>query len=412
MMKKMRRRFIAAAMLAFIAVMALLLVGVNGWNYSVTVHRLDGDLLRLSQFQRDVGERKGQPIPPFPKFGRGPSKEAPYMTRYFSVRLDAQGSLLEANRDYISSISEDMALQYARAVVQKDGQFGFLGEYRYFAEREEDAVSVFFLNAAIERQSVKTLFFVSCLVGAISLTLVFLLVYLFSGRAILPFAENMEKQKQFITDASHELKTPLTSISTSADVLAMDDAENEWVQNIKKQTDRLSKLVFRLVTLSRLDEECLAPKKERLSFSEVVWEALEPFLSVAKADGRSFSYDVEEGLELDGDRALLLQVASILLDNAFRYAALDGQIRLEAYKKRRRAVLMVQNSCELDAKADLDRLFERFYRLDQSRASLTGGAGSGLSIAKAAVEAHGGRIAAESEDGTKICFRAEFFTKY
>ena len=133
---------------------------------------------------------------------------------------------------------------------------------------------------------------------------------------------------------------------------------------------------------------------------------------MAKADGRSFSYDVEEGLELDGDRALLLQVASILLDNAFRYAALDGQIRLEAYKKRRRAVLMVQNSCELDAKADLDKLFERFYRLDQSRASLTGGAGIGLSIAKAAVEAHGGRIAAESEDGTKICFRAEFFTKY
>ena len=251
----------------------------------------------------------------------------------------------------------------------------------------------------------KTLFNVSLIVAAASLLAGFALVAAFSKKAIAPYVRNMQLQKEFITDAGHELKTPLTSISTSADVLKMENGDNEWVDNIQKQTVRMSKLVKNLVMLSRLDEGMPLPDKSDFSLSDAAWEAAEPFEMRAKAQGKSYSQSIAPDLDMTGDMAAVQQLISILLDNAFKYSDDGGEIRLSVYAQHKNKVIEVYNTCPPDSLGDIDRFFDRFYRADKSR-TYDGGTGIGLAIARAVVQALGGSINAETADGKSIVFRA------
>ena len=179
--------------------------------------------------------------------------------------------------------------------------------------------------------------------GAGSLVLVFLLVLFFSRYAILPFAENIERQKRFITDAGHELKTPIASIAASADAAAMEHEGDRWIENIQKQTVRLGRLVNDLVALSRLDEEAPFPEKEDFSLSDAAWEAAEPFAALAQARGKRYAQRIEDDLVLHGDRDSVRQLISILLDNAVRHSDEGGDIRMEVCRKRGRACIQVEN---------------------------------------------------------------------
>ncbi len=412
MLQKMKWRFIIAAMSAFSAVMVLLIAGINYWNYSVTTKRLDSNLQQMlnERFFEMALEPppKEKPDAPPMDFRNVPSKESRYMMRYFSVYLDENGSVFQISREFVSSISEEDAAEYAREVWKKSQKIGFFGEYRYIKGQSEHGSRIIFLNAANEQQFLKTLLLVSCLVGMISLGIVFLLVYLFSGRAARPYIYNMEKQKQFITDASHELKTPIASVSASADVLAMEYEDNEWVKNIQKQTVRLSRLVGDLVILSRLDEANLLPNQSRFSFSDLVWEMAEAFLSRMQACGKEFVYHIEDDVFFYGDEMLIHRMVSILLDNAVKYSSPGGYVQLDFYRRHHNIVLEILNTCDIDPESDMNRLFERFYRPDQSRNSDTGGTGIGLSIAEAAVKAHKGKISVKCEKGEKICFKVVF----
>ena len=173
------------------------------------------------------------------------------------------------------------------------------------------------------------------------LLLVFALVVLFSGRAIAPYLRNLAAQKQFITNASHELKTPLTAISTSADVLAMESGENEWVQNIQSQSGRLSRRISSLVTLCRLDEENPFPERTEFSLSDAVWEIAEPFSSLAAAKGKEYTQYIEDGITITGGRTAIGRLVSILLDNAIKYSADCGVIRLHVCRSGKRAEIEV-----------------------------------------------------------------------
>ena len=227
---------------------------------------------------------------------------------------------------------------------------------------------------------------------------------LLARRAVKPYMRNLEMQKQFVTNAGHELKTPLTAISASADVLAMELEDDEWVRNIRTQSARLSKLVADLVTLSRLDEENPLPEKARFSLSDALWEAADSFAPLIRAAGKGYSQSIEDGLSLNGDRAAVQQTASILLDNALKYTPEGGGISLRAFRSGRRNIIEVSNTCEGLDETELERLFDRFYRADKARSGAVKGSGIGLSIAKAAVEAQGGRIRAERR-GDGLCFR-------
>ena len=402
MLSKMRRRFIASAMAAMGAVTLVLLVAVNLWNYTITTDRLDDTIDALMTTGQEP--YSGSSSFTLPDIFGSDSPETKYMTRYFAVVYDSDGDALRVLSDYIATVSAQQALYYASDALSTGHMQGYYGDYRYCVKSGAAASAVIFLNASPEQQSMKTLLTVSLMVAAASLLLGFALVAAFSKKAIAPYVRNMELQKQFITDAGHELKTPLTSISTSADVLKMENGDNEWVDNIQKQTVRMSKLVKNLVTLSRLDEGVPLPDMTEFSLSDAAWEAAEPFTMRAKAQGKSFSQSISPGLAMKGDMAAVQQLISILLDNAFKYSDENGEIRLSLYPQHKNNIIEVYNTCPPDSLGDIDRFFDRFYRADSSR-KYDGGTGIGLAIAKATAQALGGSINAETADGRSIVFK-------
>ena len=217
--------------------------------------------------------------------------------------------------------------------------------------------------------------------------------------------QNIENQKRFITDASHELKTPITSIAASTDILELECGESEWTRNIHAQTRRMSKLVGELVALSRLDEAGAVLNREKFSLTEAAWEIVETVQPQAKAAGRSMSVDIQDDLVYTGDKAQIQKMMSVLLDNAVRYSDENGKIEFSVYREKK-IYIHVKNSCRFTSPPDLDRLFDRFYRPDASRNSQTGGTGIGLSLAKAVAEKHGGSITAKCPDEDTILFEA------
>lgn len=404
MLKKMRRRFISAAMAAFGTVMLLLAAGINLANYWRVTSVQDDIAASLMGYELRDPKRPGAEFPPIAQMpGGGP--EAEFTTRFFSVRCDMAGNIQVISRDHIHSVDEETAREYTAAVLERNRGKGYYKDYRYRVSRDGRGIMVLFLNASHSLQSVRTLLLISLVTGVSSLGVVFGLVVFLSGYAVRPYEKNIRLQKQFITDAGHELKTPITSIATSADIAAMEHEGDEWIANIQKQTVRLSRLVADLVALSRLDEEVPFPEKSVFSLSEAVWETAEPFGVLAAAAGKRFHQNVEEGVMLRGDRSAVQRMLNILLDNAVRYSRDGGEIRLDVYRRRGRVHIEVFNTCSIPHGADLSRLFDRFYRLDASRASHTGGTGIGLSMAKAIAETHGGKIQAEGREGKTICFK-------
>lgn len=403
MLKEMRWRFIGSAMAAITAVVAVLLFVLNIGNYRNITRQQDEALDRLLEIESmDAPFSDGRGAPPFDDWMHF-SPEVQYSLRFFSVHCTPDGAIQKINQDYVASVSETDAESYAHAALSSGKMRGYESGYRYLVDTRKEETVVLFLNSERELQTIRSLLFITLAVAGGSLLLVFALVVLFSKRAIAPYLRNLAAQKQFITNASHELKTPLTAISTSADILAMENGENEWVKNIQSQSGRLSKLISSLVTLCRLDEENPLPERTEFSLSDAVWEVAEPFSSLAVAKCKAYTQYIEDGITITGDRTAIGQLVSILLDNAVKYSAAHGVIRLHVCRSGKRAEIEVYNTLPSAGKLDCKRLFERFYRPDASRNANTGGSGVGLSIAKATAEAHGGTIRAR-QNGKEITF--------
>ena len=407
MLKKMRRRFIWAAMTAFFFVMFLLAVIINMGNYYVTVVRQDSILQGIYRYEQEMGAEV-QEEPRFPVF-EYPGTQQPefeYTTRFFIVHCDSEGNVSKISKDCIASVTEETAEEFAGIILKKGRKSGYFGHYRYRIFQEGEECILIFLSSDAEIQFMKNLFVISAVVVAVSLLIIFLLIFILSKRAILPYVRNLERQRQFITDAGHELKTPLTSISTSTDVLVMLHGEDEWTKNIQKQTGRLTKLVSNLIMLSRLDEEMPFPEKEEFSLSEAAWESAQPFAALADVQGKKYVQNIGEDIKMYGDRASVQQMISILLDNAVKYSDDNGEIHFDVCERHGKSIIEVFNTCDkIENMAEIGHVFDRFYRLDASRSRNTGGTGIGLSIAQAVAEAHGGSIRVESQDGRSLRFR-------
>lgn len=423
MLKRMRYRVIIAAMAAFLAVILMVAVLVNLINYRVVTKSLDETISAIYEFEAGNPPmpgpemNNGQPgtganppgpgaqAPPDGPFRGSPDAEAGYMTRFFIARLDGEGNVMSTSLDFVASVDASGAKQLAEQVYSGKKDRGYIKEFRFAKEELRDTTVIIFLNSMRELRFMHTLRSLTIAVSVVSLLLVFVLVVLFSNRAIRPIANNISRQKQFITDASHELKTPLTSISTSLDVLSMEHEDDEWIDNIRKQTGRMSKLVSELVQLSRLDEDNPLPDKELFSLSSAAWETAEIFEAQAKASEKKFSVNIKDDVNLYGDKAAIHQMLSVLLDNAIRYSDANADIRFSVYKKKNKTVIEVFNTCDLNPVPDTEKLFDRFYRPDASRSTQTGGNGVGLAIAKAAAEAHGGTISAYCPDGKTMTIK-------
>ena len=403
MIKKLRIKLILASMFSIIIVLCIIMSTICFLNYRQMAADADSNLAILAEnggnFPMSWGYQEKDP-PPGGGGGRerGFSPELPYELRYFSVSLDSEGHPITVNTGKIAAVNGSEAVEYARRVWEKAGSRGFEDDYRYFVHSSGSETEIFFLDCGRSLDTLRKFVITGIAVSLASLLVILLLLSFLSGRIVKPFSESYEKQRRFITDAGHELKTPLTIIDADAQILEMDFGENEWLQDIQQQTKRLADLTHDLILLSRMEED--RPQAQPIEFplSDVVEETAQAFQALAKTQGKSLTCSAQKMISMYGDEKAVRRLITILLDNAVKYTEPDGIISLTLERQRNTVRLSVYNTTSFISRDHLEHLFERFYRTDQSRNSQTGGYGLGLSIAAAIVKVHKGKISASTED--------------
>ena len=419
MIGRLRNRFIRIATLSVAAVMLLLTVILNAANFISTdadlrdtltlIYENEGTIPTAAHAPADDGNAPPtKPSDAPPGGGRGGpfTVETPYSTRYFVLRYRDDGTLTMADLSKIAAVSEEDTGEYLAAAVSHGAGYGYYGQYRFFAARTgSDRNIAIFLDSYQSLRALKLVLVWSLAADAACILLVLLLVVLLSRRAIDPVVRSAERQKQFITDASHELKTPITVITTSLKVLEMDVGKQKWIDKALGQTEKLTGLVNSLVTLSRMDEEQSPLHMEEFAISAALGETVGSFREFALTKGHALNAQIAPGLRYRGDEYAVRQLVSILLDNAVKYALPDTPISVSLEKGRRGVILRTSNRCSDAQSIDTAKLFDRFYRADPSR-STQGGFGIGLSIARAIAEGHKGSISARCS-GDTITFTAE-----
>lgn len=272
-----------------------------------------------------------------------------------------------------------------------------MDDYRYMRRAEGENIRLVFLDCGRMLTGFRQMIFNSLWITLAVISCVILLLTFLSSRIARPVAQSYEKQKRFITDAGHELKTPITIIQTDAELLSMEIDSNEWLRDIQAQAGRLSSLTSDLIYLARMEEDQQLPMIA-FPLSDVVEETAASFETAAKAHGQTLLQEIQASIECVGNEKAIRQLVSVLLDNAIRYAPMGSHIRLGLGTSARQIRLAIQNPAPNLTPENLENLFERFYRADTSRNSQDGGHGIGLSVAKAIAGAHGGKISATLKD--------------
>lgn len=418
--RRLRRKFILVAMGAVTVVLTLIIAGINIVNYSHVCKMADArlDYILAGKDGIDWGdESKAEPANGKDagdsqagvriRHFEGMTAESPFDTRYFTVTIDA-GQVADVNTARIAAVGAKRAASIAARLHAKGWTSGFSGNYRYTTDVQDDEITYVFVDCSRELASFHSFLSASVAISCIGWLAVLAIVAGASGAVIRPMVESYSKQKRFITDASHEIKTPLAVIDAANEVQEIESGESEWTQSIHEQVARLTALTERLVFLARMDEGSAGFTMASIDLSEAVDKAAAPFESVAVSRGKRLSMSVATGVRAHADAAAVTQVVELLLDNATRYASEGSVIELSLRAVSRgagkgSAELVVSNAVDELPEGDLDRLFDRFYRADVSRSSKTGGPGVGLSVVRAIAEAHGGS-ASVCGHGNQITF--------
>ena len=252
MIKKLQWEFILLSMSALLFVLVVIIAGINIVNYNAVTQEAD---IILSLMTEDKDEFSMEPDKLGDRLPSGMSPEVPYESRYFSVVLDKYtGQVLFVETNRIIVVDTQAAITYAETALQKSKTTGFIQNFRYKIEETENFTRIIFLDCGRKLDAYYSFLYASISISLVGYLIVFAFIVFFSNRIIRPISESYEKQKRFITDASHEIKTPLTIIHADADVLEMELGENEWLNDIKKQASQLTELTNDLVFLSRMEE--------------------------------------------------------------------------------------------------------------------------------------------------------------
>lgn len=435
MVKQLQKKFIISAMLAVTILLIVLIGGINVFNYLTT----SGDNDRLMEMlcysfeastmwnadttdnnqppqsingtqqntadtsgnQNDTGfppQDNGTKPPDDKKnngFGRH-DKNAVESARYAAVAIDKTGNIIRTDVTHISSLTEDEVTAITEALkntASGTGTYsGFL--YRISETKRAEGKVIILLDNGMQISSFFTVLFISVGAGIFGWLMMLLLVILLSRKTIAPVARSIEKQKQFVTNAGHEIKTPLAIILANTDAMELHNGENKWSKNIRAQTLRLSGLMQNLLMLAKMDENSTKLPMCEFDISTAAEDTVGAFIEPAALKGIMIEQNIKKGIRLNGNRDSIVQLMTVLLDNAVKYTESGGVIRAELYGNEKNITLSIANTCEpIDHP---EKLFDRFYRGDSARTQKNGGYGIGLSVAQAIAELHKGSITAEN----------------
>lgn len=408
MIKKLRRKFILVTMIAVFFVLFIIMFSVNAVNFGKVTSYADNVLNVLyendgvfplpdNQLKEDLTkngitpDEKNEPKQP-PK--NGMNEETPYETRYFTVRFESDGSV-KTDVKNIAAISSEEAISLSENIIASGKKSGYFGIYRYLCD--DEGTFVLFVDCSRQLETANDFLSASLIISAIGLSGVFVLSLILSNAAVKPVAESYEKQKRFVTDAGHELKTPLTVISASNELTEITSGETEATKNIAKQVAKMTAMVKNLTALAKLDETERLSEKTVFSLTDALTDLSDTFKTAIERGERTYKSHVESDLYVFGDEKLIRQAFSVIFENVAKYA--KSETVLNCVKSGKNVLIELSNDAEGVPDGDLSRCFERFYRTDIARASKTWGSGIGLSIAKSITELNDGTITARGDGG-------------
>ena len=408
-MKKLRLKMIGivfASVVAAFMVMTIILVMCFGAyrnrqadQITAMISENNGTVPQLKDYKQQQKNSQA-----FERYFNNYNEDSSYRTRFFRIFLDEDKKVTNVNMDHIAAVDEKKAVRMTKMAMLRRGKVGLVGSYRYRKEYKDGQVrSIIFLDCKENQSFYHLAVTITITVSTLLTCLITVIFAIASKRAVRPFEINSNRQKQFITDASHELKTPLAIISANAEVLQYKGDGNEWTQNIIDQTKHMGKLINQLLVLAKLDEVQEKSEKQEADLKLLLEETIEPFEEVATQKKVTLKLHLEEGVTIRVNREQIAQLVSILTENAAKYVNDGGKIVWRLTKTQHGAVLVVKNTTEKEL-PDTKRMFDRFYRSDSSRSSKTGGQGIGLSIANKIVDSHKGSITAKAGDGM-VTFR-------
>ncbi|SHM74314.1 ATP-binding protein [Ruminococcus flavefaciens] len=321
---------------------------------------------------------------------------------FFVLMADTNGKYID--KINIDDMNDDRAQDYITKILEENMDTGIVNSYQFYQMSKPNGTLMVFTDKSYEMKMLGQLKRTTILIGSIALVILSVLAYFLSKKSIQPIKTAFNKQKQFVSDASHELKTPLTVISANADVLEGEIGDNKWLKYIKAQTDRMSILVNDLLNLTRLENNTSELERKYFNLSKAIVNTALPFECQAFENNKKFEVNVDEDVMLSGSEKHIKQMAAIFIDNALKYSNEGGTVRVTLKKMGDRKMFSVYNTGEGIKEDETDKIFERFYRSDQSRNRATGGYGLGLAIAKSIIDKHKFKVHIMNQPGKSVCF--------
>jgi signal transduction histidine kinase len=404
MIHKLRLKFIRIAMAALMAAVILIAAAINVMNWLNVRSEIGETISFLAKSDGMISPEKANEWAGKNKH----RKNVLTQSVYFIGRTGQDGALQVVNQGRMETINREEAESLLERAAHSGRESGFVDDYCFqqFTSRGNTTAWIF-LNCESYLTASHNLLLFSTVICIAGILLSLLIVSLLSKKAVQPFIRNEQKQKRFITDASHELKAPLAVISANMDVLALKDHDNPWINGTRNQVASMRTLVEDMVYLSRADETDRPMELKNLDLKDIVLEAAEPYQAMAEFQNKTFRCEAEKNLPVTGDEAALQRAVSILCDNAVKYTPEGGTIHLRAYPDGRNAVIETDNPpVQTLTEENCNRLFDRFYRMDEARSrDKQSGYGIGLSIAQAVIDRHGGSVIARMTSENTLLIR-------
>lgn len=409
MIKKLQKKFISITAIALFIMIFLVMAAINCVFFLQTDRQLDIRLDMLFREQNSV-RLQGNTPPPGEK---EPEQLFPRFEDKLRIRsdgcvvyLDTSGNITEIRQDGAGNYSEEELESIVSELTAESDSDGWYQYYKFRMVSQTDSKNqsvtvIGLINASSSLYSVFTMLLISLCIGLISFLSILLIIVLASKHAVKPIAESYAKQKQFVTDAGHELKTPLTVISANNELARMIYGDSEWFDSIDRQVNKLNHLVRSLITLAKMDEE-QKPVFTPFHFSDAVFDTAKSFESLLHSQGKLLTLDIAENITYNGDESKLRQMVSILMDNAVKYCDEKGKVAVKLTGDRQIRLQVINDYADTE-NFEADKVFERFFRADRARIS-DGSYGLGLSIAKSIVELHKGTIRAKVLEHGRIMF--------